>query len=102
MKEKEPSSIQTNVDSQDNENFNLKIDNEDVTAFKIVNNSPFCAIKYKGKWNISIGSELISYITFNEYEQLEEYINSKPWELILIASTIYSELYINYKKNSNK
>lgn len=93
----------TSHTNADESQYNVKY--SDVTAHKQLNNSPFQAIRYLGKWRVSYGDNQLSDREFNSFDELQLWIDSKPYEIILIASNIYREnykSYINHIKNKTK
>lgn len=61
-----------------------------------INNAPFNIIEHKGDILITIGNDVLS--KQETVEKAVEYIESKPWELILNATAIYTEYIEKIKK----
>lgn len=51
--------------------------------FKQSKNEPFLIVKQGKKYQIAVGNNLVSHKTFDEIEQAEMYISTKPYELII-------------------
>lgn len=78
---------------------NVMIEHENVSKYEPIENTPFTAIKVKNKWIIVMGDEIASAKKFNTLIELENYIENKPWELIVTASNIFSSII---EKNKEK
>lgn len=89
-----------NVNTQDSEKSNSKT--ELVKMVKI-ENSPFTAIKQDedDKWIIVMGENLASSKRFDELIDAEMYVESKPWELIMIGSIIFMQKTSEINKENN-
>lgn len=61
-----------------------------------INNAPFNIVEHKGDILITIGNDVLS--KQETVEKAVEYIESKPWELILNATAIYTEYIEKLKK----
>lgn len=85
--------LQNSVDSQDSEVYG----EDDVTAYHVIEDCPFILVKEENKWMIVMGSVICSIKRFETKEDAISYINSKPWELIIIGSKAYSQLFDNIK-----
>lgn len=56
-----------------------------------VENTPFNILSRNGKFQIILRNQIVSGTDFLNEEDARNYIESKPWELIMIASHLYSE-----------
>lgn len=65
---------------------------DDVSTYHEVKESPFTGIKVKGKWRIVMANDIASAKEFDNIDDMEKYIYSKPWELIVTASNIFNKL----------
>ena len=89
---------QTNVDTQDKEESNLTF--EEITENYKVDETPFTLIKNKNKkWMITIANYIASEKEFKTKEDAIKEINKKTWELIVIASHIFTKLIEENKLN---
>ena len=59
----------------------------------------FNIVLYEESYRITIGKQIVTSRAFNTKKEAEEYINAKPWELIintqLVTATHAYENYIN-------
>jgi len=65
---------------------------------------PFKIILHDDKYRITIGNQIVSNLGFNGITDAEEYIESKPWELIFNACAVIAHNvteYINKSKSNN-
>lgn len=63
-----------------------------------IENTPFTAIKEEGKkWMLTIGNLIIHQSNTDVLDELIEYIESKPWDLIVLACSAFMELTNNLK-----
>lgn len=72
-----------------NENTNTNVDQQDNSnSYEIerLENSPFTLIKRDGKWIAALGMHVVVKEPKNTKEEVIEYLDSKPWEVIM---TIY-------------
>lgn len=102
MKEQKPNGSKQSTKSESMENNS---DSNGNRVFKDVPNSPFVAIKVeKGYWILVMGNEQISGIEFDSYENVCDYVERKPYELMIIAATIHTLRVqkINNLTNQNK
>lgn len=58
----------------------------------------FYAVGKDGAYNLVFCQQVVSPKTFETTEEAEEYKNEKPWELILIATSVYNERIQSIKK----
>lgn len=89
---------QMNVGTQDNEQST----SENMLRYVTIEGSPFTAIQLEnGRWAIVMGDQLVSDQTFEDVDEAKEFVDSKPWSLIMTASFIYVD-YINRNINDLK
>lgn len=98
MKTKELLDLQMNVDTQDSEESNL---NEDVTRYIPIDETPFALVKDGDVWVIVMGNNLVSSKKFIYNYEAINYIEDKPWELIMNASFVYNSI-VNELKNEEE
>ena len=56
-----------------------------------IENTPFGVFSKDGEHNVVMKNQIVSDKSFNSKEEAIEWVNSKPWKLILIAGFIYNE-----------
>ena len=56
-----------------------------------IENTPFGVFSKDGEHNVVMKNQIVSDKSFDSKEEAIEWVNSKPWKLILIASFIYNE-----------
>lgn len=64
-------------------------------------NTPFRIVGKPGAYTLVLANMAVSGQSFGDRTEAEKYVASKPWDLILIATKIYSEL-IEARKNELK
>lgn len=78
-----------------------QVDNKELNGTEIINveNSPFTIVKLEHDVIITMGKDAVC-TNFPSVEEAKEYINQKPWQLMLTAAAIYTN-HINkiLKKN---
>lgn len=78
------------------------------TSFKPIQikiaGTPFTAIKRekKGKWEIAMGLEIVTYETFKTIRKAEKFIKKKPWILIENLNLIYTKRMVEYLQKNKK
>lgn len=70
----------------------VKEKTEQLFEIEQVENTPFNLIKQDERVKIIIGNQIASEKDFPTFQGAKDYINSKPYELILISSYIYHNL----------
>lgn len=78
---------------------NVMIEHDDVSKYESIEGTPFTGIKVKDKWIIVMGDEVASGKRFETLIELEQYVECKPWELIVTASNIFGRIV---EKNKEK
>lgn len=58
----------------------------------------FTIVERNGNFNIAVGNKIVSKLTFVSLEETQDYINSKPWELIVNAVCCIYDLAKEMKK----
>lgn len=81
-------------DQADKEQSTLEVEIKDVegTLFRIVRNEK--------EISIIMGDQVIKK-GFESIKDAEEYIDAKPWELILIAGAVYNEFITKIRKEND-
>lgn len=101
MSEKKASALlkeQTSVDTQDSEQST----SENILKYVTIDGSPFTAILLQnGRWSLVMGDQLVSDQTFEDVDEAADFVETKPWSLIMTASYIYMQ-YINENINNLK
>lgn len=75
---------------------------EDVMVFETIEDTPFTAVYIKNDWVIVMGNEIASERRFEKIDELKEYIDSKPWELIVTSATIFDKIVKANKDTRNE
>nr|QJB19716.1 MAG: hypothetical protein [Microvirus sp.] len=89
---------QMNVSTQDSEQST----SENISRYVKIEGSPFTAIKLENeRWAIVMGDQLVSDQTFEDIDEASEFVESKPWSLIMAAAYIWVD-YINKNINDLK
>ena len=81
-------------DQVDKEQSTLEVE------IKEVEGTPFRIVRNEKEVSIIMGDQVLKR-GFYKIEEAEEYINEKPWELILIAGAIYSEFITKIRKEND-
>ena len=79
---------QTSVENADN----VESTSQNIAKYVTVDDTPFAVVEDGGKWIIVFGQYKASTREFNNVDDAKEYINSKPWELILTACYAYNDM----------
>lgn len=68
-----------------------QVDNKELNGTEITNveNSPFTIVKLEHDIIIAMGKDAVC-TGFPSIEEAKEYINQKPWQLMLTAAAIYT------------
>jgi hypothetical protein len=102
MKSTELLNIQLNASNQDNSNSSDKLEHEDVTRYRTVENTPFAIVLHEGKWRIVMGLHIVSVCEFDTQDDAIKYINKKEWELLFNACAAYIQVIEEVKQNQSK
>lgn len=90
---------QTSVDTQDSDQ---SYSNDNILRYVTIEGSPFTAILLEnGRWGLVMGDQLVSDQTFEDVDEAADFVESRPWSLIMTASYIYMD-YINKNINDLK
>lgn len=90
------------VNIQDNEQVNEMNEASEIKMYEEIEDSPFIAIRNgNDKWVIIMGKYRVSRTEFNDLEELKEYVKSKPWELIMVTTSIYMHMENELKTKKN-
>ena len=74
---------------------------EDFKLTRVIDfeDTPFQALLEEGKdWQIILGDQIVSQTKFKTQEKVKKYIDTKPWELIIIAVATFIEILDKEKK----
>lgn len=85
---------QSNVYHNDNSNSNF----ERVE----IENSPFVGLYNETGWRILIGDKLMTDEVFTTFEDLKEFVDTKPWKLIMRAAFIFTNEMMQAMAISNE
>lgn len=75
-------------ESNDNKRYHL-------TIIEGIDDTPFSIIKREDRdtYDIAIGNNIIDETDFTDDEEVKNYINSKPWKLIINATIVMQDYY---------
>lgn len=81
-----------NIDLVNIGNDNEVVEGTEEMKYENIADSPFTAVK-KGdsKWLLVMGDNLVTRKTTETFEEMEEWVNSKPWELIVVSSKVFND-----------
>ena len=68
--------------------------NTQLVEREFVKNTPFTIIKFNESYRIAIGTNIIDEREFKTKGDCMNYIESKPWNLILTAALLINESYL--------
>lgn len=89
---------QTSVNTQDN----VQSSSENILRYVTIEGSPFTTILLEnGRWGLVMGDQLVSDQTFEDVDEAAEFVETRPWSLIMTAAYIYTD-YINKNINNLK
>lgn len=95
-KSKLSESLKSEQENQNNVELNS---NNEIIDIK---GTPFRAVKMKEVWWIVLGNQAISNKTFKDPKKLIQFVNTKPWELMLTAAHIIANNIIRLKLSENE
>lgn len=75
---------QLNVKEADKQESNSKL-----IEYKKIENSPFMGVRQKDKWFIVLGNQIVSSERFDTIEEMIEYVENRPYELIMNGTLAY-------------
>lgn len=102
MKNSELLNIQSNASEADNSNSSNKVEHENVTRYRTVENTPFAIVLQNDKWRIVMGLHIVSIMEFDTQDDAIKYINKKEWELLFNACAAYIQVIEEVKQNQTK
>lgn len=70
--------------------------------FQVSENGLFAFIKKDKKINICLGGYKVCRKTFDTYKQAEEYLATKPWEIIINAAALFNHKQQEENENASK
>lgn len=68
--------------------------NTQLVEREFVKNTPFTIIKFEDNYRIAIGTNIIDDNVFKTKNECMDYIERKPWNLILTAAMLINESYL--------
>lgn len=83
----------------------LKVENQNNSVYfkrEDVDGTIFTTITKENKTIIVIGDQIVSDKVFNNHEEAISYIETKPWDLIFIGCSIYTEKINKIKETNGK
>lgn len=80
-----------------------QVDNKELNGNKVTDvvNTPFTIVELKNDIIIAMGKDAVC-TGFNSREDAENYINEKPWQLMLTAAAIYTNHINKIMDKKNK
>jgi|LSQX01.3.fsa_nt_gb hypothetical protein len=100
MKSSKILSIQTNVDTQDNDVSNSN-DDENMSKYIILDDAPFVLVEGADGWFIVMGEHIVSEKRFKTKDEAKLYVDSKPYELIYVGASAYMKILEKIQNDSN-
>ena len=88
--------------NHDNKNFSKegKIEKEERFDNHEIKGTPFRIVGTPGNYTLCFGMQAVAAKQFKDIKEATTYVNKKPWELILIATKIYSLMWDENNKKS--
>lgn len=81
----------------------VKIEEVEQNIWEEIEGTPFHLVGPKGgTLSITLGKQVVSPQGFKTIKEAKEYIDQKPWELILIATMTYGLMVEEANKNAKK
>lgn len=99
MKTRELLNTQTNVDTQDSESLNSN--DENMSKYEILDNAPFVVVEGSDGWFIVMGEHIVSSKRFDTKDSAKRYVDSKPWELIIVGASAYNKILEKLETDNN-
>ena len=90
-KRKSKESLKSEQENQNNVELNSNNEINDIKG------TPFRAIKMKEVWWIIFGNQALSDKVFEDPKKLIQYVNTKPWEIMLTAAHVIANNLIKLK-----
>jgi hypothetical protein len=100
MKSTELLNLQSSASEADNSISSNQ--NENVTRYRTVENTPFAIVLQDNKWRIVMGLHIVSIMEFDTQDEAIKYINKKEWELLFNACAAYIQVIEEVKQNQSK
>lgn len=79
-----------------------KQNNAQIKSVHQIKDTLFSAIEHNGKFHITLGNNIVSEKKFNSFNQAVDYVNSKPWELILSLNCFIVEKFNSYQNEQKQ
>lgn len=90
----------------ESQNLSSQQDKQNSTSEELIKTvnitgTPFTGVKYSDvDWKIAIGKFIVSDKQFENYEELENYVMIKPWELVFNGVMAYMQIIENIKNQN--
>ena len=78
------------------------IKSEDISMYVEIDGTPFTGINIQNKWILVMGNDVASGKKFDTIEEARKYVESKPWELIVTAGSIFRDILNKNKRKEEK
>lgn len=73
----------------------------EVKKTELDENDVFLIVNVEDKYRIALGEHWVTKELFNTSEEAQEYINKKPWELLMNMAAVMAK-FVNKELNSQK
>lgn len=83
-------------------NNEIREESEEITTFEEIKGTPFTGIYRHNKWIIVMGDEIASPKEFENVEEMKEYIDTKPWSLLMVSAAIFNKITNKKIKENEK
>lgn len=90
------------ADTQDNES--LSLNDVNMSKYEVLDNAPFVVVQGSDGWFVVMGEHIVSEKRFETKDEAKRYVESKPWELIIVGASAYNmilEKLVNDRNNFN-
>lgn len=87
--------------SSESQGDNYPSSDEFKKHYHVVEDTPFTLIYHNEQYHICLGQNIVGAKPFKSIPEAEEYINQKPWQLMLVAGYIYGKM-VEAKIKENK
>ena len=91
--------LQTNVDTQDSEKLPSS---ENMSKYEILENAPFVLVEGADGWFVVMGEHIVSEKRFKTKNEAKRFVDSKPWELIVVGTCAYMKILEKLENDNNK
>lgn len=100
---KKQSTANTSTQSEESRKFGKLLDNSTSGKTEVVEteqwdwvklkNCPFYAVGKKGAYTLVLCGQAVSPVSFKTIAKTQEYVDEKPWDLIMVATSVYRDAW---------